>query len=160
MRFLTHSIAAGAMIASGSMVQAGGLSPEITEAPVMMTQEPAPAGSSISPTYVVLGVLAALLIAAAVADDDDEGDGDNGGDSDDLGAALSDARLKTNITQIGTAENGLPVYSYRYLGHDALFSGVMAQDVLAHTPEAVVTMPGGFYAVNYDMLGMRMERLD
>ena len=158
MRFLTHSIAAGAMVASGSMVQAGGLSPEITEAPVMITQEPAPAGSSISPTYVVLGVLAALLIAAAVADDDDDGNGD--GDSENGGAAISDARLKTDITQIGTAENGLPVYSYRYLGHDALFSGVMAQDVLAHTPEAVVTMPGGFYAVNYDMLGMRMERLD
>ena len=156
MRFLTHSIAAGAMIATGSMVQAGGLSPEITEAPVMITQEPAPAGSSISPTYVVLGVLAALLIAAAVADDDDEGDGDG----DDLGATLSDARLKTDITQIGLVENGLPLYSYRYLGHDALFSGVMAQDVLAHTPEAVVTMPGGFYAVNYDMLGMQMERLD
>ena len=158
MRFLTHSIAAGAMVASGSMVQAGGLSPEITEAPVMITQEPAPAGSSISPTYVVLGVLAALLIAAAVADDDDDGNGD--GDIENGGAAISDARLKTDITQIGTAENGLPVYSYRYLGHDALFSGVMAQDVLAHTPEAVVTMPGGFYAVNYDMLGMRMERLD
>ena len=151
MRTLTHSIAAGAMIASGSMVQAGGLSPEITEAPVMITQEPAPAGSSISPTYIVLGVLAALLIAAAVAEDDDD---------DGVPLEASDARLKTDITQIGTAENGLPVYSYRYLGHDALFSGVMAQDVLAHTPEAVVTMPGGFYAVNYGMLGMQMERLD
>jgi len=150
MRVLTHTIVAGALIASGSMVQAGGLSPEITETPVMITQEPAPAGSSISPTYIVLGVLAALLIAAAVAEDDDDG----------VPLEASDARLKTDIMQIGTAENGLPVYSYRYLGHDALFSGVMAQDVLAHTPEAVVTMPGGFYAVNYDMLGMRMERLD
>ena len=40
-----------------------------------------PVASSISPTYIVLGVLAALLIAAAVADDDDDdttvmGDGD------------------------------------------------------------------------------------
>ena len=151
MRILTHSIVAGAFIASGSMAQAGGLSPEITETPVMVTQEPAPAGSSISPTYIVLGVLAALLIAAAVAEDDDD---------DGVPLEASDSRLKTDITQIGTAENGLPVYSYRYLGHDALFSGVMAQDVLAHTPEAVVTMPGGFYAVNYDMLGMQMERLD
>ncbi len=152
MRVLTHSIAAGALIASGSMVQAGGLSPEIMETPVVVAEPAPPAGSSISPTYIVLGVLAALLIAATVNKSDDD-------DEDDLIGA-SDARLKTDITQIGTAENGLPVYSYRYLGHDALFSGVMAQDVLTHTPEAVITMPGGFYVVNYDMLGMRMERLD
>ena len=152
MRVLTHSIAAGALIASGSMVQAGGLSPEIMETPVVVAEPAPPAGSSISPTYIVLGVLAALLIAATVNKSDDD-------DEDDLIGA-SDARLKTDITQIGTAENGLPVYSYRYLGHDALFSGVMAQDVLSHTPEAVITMPGGFYVVNYDKLGMRMERLD
>lgn len=153
MRVLTSSIAAGALLVSGTMAQAGGLSDEIMEAPVIVAEEPAPAGSSINPTYVVLGLLAALLIAAAVAEDDDD-------EGDDVLIGASDARLKTDITQIGVAENGLPIYSYRYLGHDALFSGVMAQDVLAHTPEAVITMPGGFYAVNYEMLGMRMERLD
>ncbi len=96
------------------------------------------------------------MIAAAVKNSDD----DDGGDSNGSVANGSDMRLKTDIMQIGTAENGLPIYSFRYLGHDALFSGVMAQDVLAHTPEAVITMPGGYYFVNYDMLGMRMERLD
>jgi hypothetical protein len=38
---------------------------EVMEAPVVVAEAPAPAASSISPTYVVLGVLAALLIAAA-----------------------------------------------------------------------------------------------
>jgi hypothetical protein len=37
--------------------------------PVMMDDAPAPAASSISPTYIVLGVLAALVIAAAAAEE-------------------------------------------------------------------------------------------
>jgi hypothetical protein len=35
------------------------------EAPVVVMEEPAPAGSSINPAFIVVGVLAALLIAAA-----------------------------------------------------------------------------------------------
>lgn len=50
---------------------------------------------------------------------------------------ISDARLKTGITRVGTAENGLPLYHFRYLGQSQVWEGVMAQDVLAHTPEAV-----------------------
>ena len=149
MRVLVASIAAGAFAISVTLAQAGGVADEITEAPLAMAEEPAPAGSSINPTYVVLGVLAALMIAAIAADDDEP-----------EMVLVSDARLKTDITQIGVAENGLPLYSFRYLGSNAQFSGVMAQDVLAHTPDAVITLPGGFYAVNYEMLGLAMERLD
>lgn len=152
MQYFTKTIATSALVVSSTFAHAGGLANEITEAPVVMAEEPAPAGSSIDPTYIVLGVIAALLIAAAVAEDDDD-------DVDTMPDA-SDMRLKTDITQVGLAANGLPMYTYRYLGHDAVFSGVMAQDVLAHTPEAVIKMPGGFYAVDYEMLGMRMERLD
>jgi hypothetical protein len=136
---------------TGTAVQAGGLSDEIVEPVVIMEEEPMAAGSSISPTVIVLGILGALLIAAAVGDDDD--------DEEEL-ALGSDMRLKQDITQIGTAANGLPLYSYRYIGHDQLFSGVMAQDVLHHTPDAVVTLPGGLMAVNYDMLGLKMERIN
>ena len=146
----------GALLASTSIAQAGGLADEIVEAPVVVAEEPAPAGSSISPTYIVLGVLAALLIAAAVAEDDDDDDEDNEPEE----IALSDIRLKTDITAIGTASNGLPLYTYQYIGHDAVFEGVMAQDVLAHTPEAIITMPGGFYAVDYEMLGLELKKLD
>jgi hypothetical protein len=35
----------------------------------------------------------------------------------------------------------------------------MAQDVLAHTPEAVITHPSGHLMVNYDMLGMEVTRV-
>ena len=51
---------------------AGGLSPEIVEAPVVEEAMAAPAGSSINPAFIVVGVLAALLIASQVGDDDDE----------------------------------------------------------------------------------------
>ena len=73
---------------------------------------------------------------------------------------ISDARLKTDITPLGTAANGLPLYSFRYIGSTQLFSGVMAQDVLMHTPEAVYTSPMGYMAVDYGMLGLQMQRLN
>ncbi len=71
----------------------------------------------------------------------------------------SDIRLKTDIEKVGIAENGLPLYTFKYLGGDAVYRGVMAQDVLEVFPEAVTTMPNGFLAVRYDMLGMEMTRL-
>ena len=71
------------------------------------------------------------------------------------GAALgkwSDRRLKTNIEKIGELANGLAVYAYDYIWgqHDI---GVMADEVEQVMPEAVVTMPNGYKAVNYSMLG-------
>ena len=73
MRFTTTLAAATAIAVSAVAANAGGLADEIVEAPVVVAEpEPAPT-SSVSPTYIVLGVLAALLIAAAVnADDDDD----------------------------------------------------------------------------------------
>lgn len=62
---------AAALAVSASTAFAGGLSPEIIEAP-QAEDEMAAATPSINPTYIVVGVLAALLIAAAVDNDDDE----------------------------------------------------------------------------------------
>ncbi|PJI84556.1 hypothetical protein BC777_3617 [Yoonia maricola] len=71
MRFTTTLAAAAAIAVSGVAANAGGLAQEVTEAPVVVAEPaPAPATSSVSPTYVVLGVLAALLIAAAVNEAD------------------------------------------------------------------------------------------
>ena len=70
MRFTTTLAAAAALAVSGVAATAGGMADEVMEAPVVMAEPaPAPAASSVSPTYVVLGVLAALLIAAAAAED-------------------------------------------------------------------------------------------
>ena len=57
---------------SASSVFAGGLSPEIIES--TDDDVAAVAGPSINPTYIVIGVIAALLIAAAVSDNDDDSD--------------------------------------------------------------------------------------
>ena len=74
--------------------------------------------------------------------------------------SVSDSRLKTNITPLGTAANGLPLYSFRYVGSTQVFSGVMAQDVLTHSPEAVFVGPFGYMAVDYGMLGIEMQPLN
>lgn len=71
MRILTTLIAATAIAGLTTAATAGGLAPEVMEAPVVIA-EPAPAGSSINPAFVVVGVLAALLIAASLDDSDDE----------------------------------------------------------------------------------------
>ena len=71
---ITSTLAASAFMAVlASSAFAGGMADEIMEAPVVVEEEVmAPAASSISPTWVVLGVLAALLIAANLPEDEDE----------------------------------------------------------------------------------------
>lgn len=72
-----------------------------------------------------------------------------------LGSAAlmaSDRRLKRDIKRIGETRAGLPLYEYRYLWSDRVRVGVMAQDLLRLKPEAVVTMPSGYMAVNYAIL--------
>lgn len=72
-----------------------------------------------------------------------------------LGAGLtaatmfSDRRLKTDIKRIGTADNGLPLYTFRYKGGDQLQVGLMADDVEKTKPDAVVHDPSGFMKVDY-----------
>lgn len=68
-----------------------------------------------------------------------------------LGSAafmLSDSRVKTDVSQVGTLDNGLPVYAYRYIWGGPMQIGVMAQDVEKVKPEAVTEF-GGIKAVNY-----------
>lgn len=66
--------------------------------------------------------------------------------------AFSDIRLKHSLERIGELASGIPVYIFSYIGSTARIIGVMAQDVLKVIPEAVITTPSGFYAVNYGML--------
>jgi hypothetical protein len=77
-----------------------------------------------------------------------------------LGAAaiMSDIRTKEHIKEIGMLHNGLPVYEYEYkpewkaeAGHGK-FIGVMAHEVEAVMPEAVITRPDGYKMVNYEVL--------
>jgi hypothetical protein len=71
----------------------------------------------------------------------------------------SDIRLKTDIRQVGTTAHDLPLYTFRYLGENDRYEGVMAQDVLKVMPSAVSVGENGYYRVHYDMLGIKMRRL-
>lgn len=71
----------------------------------------------------------------------------------------SDRRLKRDIARVGTLDNGLPVYLYRYKEGGPFEIGLMAQDVEDVHPEAVATMPNGFKAVYYDLATQSAERV-
>jgi hypothetical protein len=125
-----------------SSALAGGMAPAIEMEPVEIVEETG--GSSAN--LIVPLILVALIAAAA----------NSSGDS---APQFSDMRVKTDIVPVGTAANGLPLYQFRYIGAEAVFEGVMAQDVLAHTPEAVITDKTGLMRVDYGMLGLEMKRI-
>jgi hypothetical protein len=68
----------------------------------------------------------------------------------------SDQRLKRDIKPLTVTGKGVKIYSFHYLGDDRLFSGVLAQDLLAdpETAEAVSKDENGFYSVDYARLGL------
>lgn len=64
--------------------------------------------------------------------------------------AYSDRRLKTNVERIGTHPLGIGIYEYDIFGRREV--GVMADEVAAVMPEAVVVAPNGYMMVNYGAL--------
>lgn len=69
-----------------------------------------------------------------------------------LGSAFirSDRKVKTNIKRIGTADNGLPIYSYNYAWGGPSQIGFMADEVEAVMPQAVKEF-GGVKHVDYSL---------
>ncbi len=65
--------------------------------------------------------------------------------------AMSDARLKRDIEQVGE-HKGLRLYRYRYLWSPRLFIGVMAQELLKARPAAVLCGVDGFLRVDYSLV--------
>ena len=70
MQILKNLTAAIAIVALTTPAFAGGLSDQIMEAPVVVEEEMAPAGSSLDPALIVLGILGLLLLGASMGDDD------------------------------------------------------------------------------------------
>lgn len=62
---------------------------------------------------------------------------------------LSDERAKTDIERVGTLDNGLPVYRYRYVFGGPMMIGVMAQEALEVAPHAVSVRDDGYLQVDY-----------
>lgn len=73
---------------------------------------------------------------------------------------VSDARLKRDIVAVGELPDGLHLYRYRYLWSSRLYVGVMAQEVLAVAPDAVVRGNDGYLRVDYGRLGLRLTTWD
>merc|ERR1712000_752650 len=78
---------------------------------------------------------------------------------------FSDRTLKTDIQRVGTSNEGIPIYTFRYINEGPkapLYRGVMAQDLL-EIPElnqfkdAVSKTASGKYEVDYSMLDVDME---
>ena len=65
--------------------------------------------------------------------------------------SASDRRLKTDIRKVGKTDDGLNVYTYRYITGGPVQMGVMADEVEKVKPEAVGEI-NGFKAVNYGMI--------
>ena len=72
----------------------------------------------------------------------------------------SDIRLKRNIVLLDRLPNGIGLYRYRYIWSDQVYVGVMAQEVAAIVPDAVVHGADGFLRVNYARLGVRLLTWD
>jgi outer membrane protein OmpA-like peptidoglycan-associated protein len=94
------------------------------------------------------------------------GGGSSGGGSSGGGAGggggggWSDRRLKRSITWLGRSPAGYDLYSFQYVWGGPFHVGVMAQDLLAIKPEAVLTGPGGFLQVDYAQLDVDMVTLE
>lgn len=76
-----------------------------------------------------------------------------------IGKIFSDVRLKADISRVGEFSKGIGIYKFRYVGHEQFFVGVLAQEVLLNRPEAVSMTDTGFFAVDYDILGIDIETL-
>lgn len=81
-----------------------------------------------------------------------------------ISALFSDERLKERVIELGK-ENGHNIYEFSYTKDSGLadtnkrFIGVMAQEVLKIDPDAVVLMDNGFYAVDYNKIGVSFREV-
>ena len=74
----------------------------------------------------------------------------------------SDRRLKDNIEYVGTDDvTGLNLYEFNYISDpDTRYIGVMADEVMDYNPDAVIEQDDGYFAVDYDMLGLEMVEVE
>ena len=65
-------------------------------------------------------------------------------------------RLKEDIELLGKSPSGINIYSFKYIGEEEKYQGVMAQEVLwASAPDEK-----GYYSVDYSKLDVDFKRLN
>ena len=85
--------------------------------------------------------------------------------------AVSDRRLKHEITLIGRSPSNIPIYTFKYrsgmqlannevLDNKSTFVGAMAQDLLEIAPDAVMmNEEDGYYRVDYSKIDVDFHKL-
>ena len=73
------------------------------------------------------------------------------------GGRRSDVALKHDIMLLGHLDNGLGFYRFSYAGSRKAYVGVMAQEVQAVVPDAVVRGADGYLRVRYEKLGIQFQ---
>ncbi|MGB6271637.1 MAG: tail fiber domain-containing protein, partial [Pseudolabrys sp.] len=85
------------------------------------------------------------------------GGGGRGGGGRGGGGRRSDIALKHDIVLLGHLDNGLGYYRFSYNGSDRAYVGVLAQEVQAVVPKAVVRDRDGSLRVFYEKLGIKFQ---
>ena len=98
--------------------------------------------------------------AASVSRGGGGGGRSGGGHRGGGGGRRSDIRLKHDIALLGRLNNGLGFYRFAYNGGEKLYVGVMAQEVQAIMPGAVVRGRDGYLRVFSDKIGLPFETYD
>jgi Protein of unknown function (DUF3300)/Chaperone of endosialidase len=88
------------------------------------------------------------------------GGGRGGGGRGGGGGRRSDAALKHDVVLLGRLDNGLGFYRFSYYDSDKAYVGVLAQEVQAVAPEAVVRGRDGYLRVYYEKLGLPFQTYD
>jgi hypothetical protein len=73
----------------------------------------------------------------------------------------SDISYKENIKLIGNTADGIPYYHYNYTNNNAIYEGVVAQDLIGTKFEkALKRNIDGLLMVNYDLLDIKMKTIN
>jgi hypothetical protein len=65
-----------------------------------------------------------------------------------------------DIVLLGRLDNGVGIYRFAYNSSGRAYVGVMAQEVQALVPEAVVRGRDGYLRVYYDKVGVKFQTYD
>jgi Chaperone of endosialidase len=76
------------------------------------------------------------------------------------GGRRSDIALKHDIELLGRLDSGIGFYRFSYNGSDKAYVGVIAQEIQAIVPDAVVRGPDGYLRVFYGKLGVPFQTYD
>jgi hypothetical protein len=88
------------------------------------------------------------------------GGGGGGGRGGGGGGRRSDIALKHHVILLGHLDNGLGFYRFSYNGSEKGYVGVMAQEVQAVRPDAVMRGHDGYLRVYYEKLGLPFQTYD